>query len=383
MKYLMLIWAGLWRNKTRTALTMLSMVVSFLLFGMLESFSAGLQGIFKDVAVERLFIENKLASNEGIPLGYFERIREVPGVTALTHWTYFGGFYQDPRNSFMMFATDIAGQFATTPKLRIPKDQYEAMLRTRDGLIVSQGLAARFGWKIGDRVPIGSTNWLTKGGSNTYPFQLVGIMDITGVGGETTYPVAFMHFAYLDEARAYGNGRVSYYVAGIGDARREGEISSAIDALFANSPAETRTQTEQAFTQSLVTQFGDVQSIARAMAGAVLFTLLFLTANTMMQSVRERIPELGVLKAIGFSNKSVLTLIVSESLLMCTCTMLVGLILANFAFKSTAALFGPASLPMSVVLTAVAMAVILALVSAGPPALRAARLNVVDTLAGR
>jgi putative ABC transport system permease protein len=383
MKYLRLIWGGLWRNKTRTSLTALSMIVSFLLFGVLQSFSAGLQGIYKNLAVERLFIENRLAASEGMPLGYVSRIREVPGVTALTHWTYFGAFYQDPRNSFTMFATDIAGQFATTPKLKIPRDQYETMLHTRDGLIVSKGLAARFGWKVGDRVPLGSFIWLRKDGTNVYQFELVGIMDITDVGGEKTYPVAFMNFDYLDEARAYGNGIVGYYIARIDDARRERQICSAIDALFANSSAETKSQTEQAWTQSQITQFGDVQSITKAIVGAVLFTLLFLTANTMMQSVRERVPELGVLKALGFSDTKVLLLIVSESLLLCLVAMVIGLVLAGLIFRQMATLFGDAELPTSVLLTAVLIAVLLALLSAGPPALRAARLNVVDTLAGR
>jgi putative ABC transport system permease protein len=383
MKYLTLIWAGLWRNKIRTTLTTISMIVSFLLFGVLQSFSAGLQGIFENLAVERLFIQNRLAAGEGMPIAHFERIRAVPGVTALTHWTFFGAFYQDPRNSFTMFATDIAGQFATTPKLAIPRDQYETMLRTRDGLIVSQGIAARFGWKVGDRIPLGSSVWLRKGGSNAYEFQVVGIMDISEVGGERTYPVAFMHFDYLDEARSYSNGIVGLYIARIDDARRESEIGSTIDALFANSSAETKSQTEQSWTQAQVTQFGDVQAIAEAIAGAVLFTLLFLTANTMMQSVRERLPELGVMKALGFSNTKILLLIISESLLLCLAAMAVGLVLASAVFKSMAALFGDATLPTSVIFTAVGIAVLLALSSAGVPAMRAARLNVVDTLAGR
>ncbi len=383
MKYLMLIWAGLWRNRARTVLTLLSMIASFLLFGVLQSVSAGLQGIYRNLAVERLFIENRLASNEGMPLAYLERIRRVSGVTAVTPWTYVDAFYQDPRNSFVMMATDIEGLFATTPKLKLPKDQYEAMLHTRDGLIVSKGVAARFGWKIGDRIPVGSGAWLRKGGSNTFDCQLVGIVDISGVGGEKTYPVAFMNYAYLDEARAYGNGTVLYYVARIDDARRESEISGAIDTLFANSGVETKTQSEQAWGQSMLKQFGDVQSITESIAGAVLFTLLFLTANTMMQSVRERVPELGILKAVGFSDTKVLLLVISESLLLSLTAMLLGLWLANSVFQSMAALFGHASLPTSVVLGAVVIAFVLAMVSGGPPALRAARLNVVDTLAGR
>ena len=383
MKYFTLIWAGLWRNKTRTVLTAISMIVSFMLFAVLETLSVGLQGIYNSVAVERLFIDNRLANNEGMPLAYLERIRDVPGVKAVTHWTYFDAFYQDPRNSFTMFATDIAGQFAVTPELKIPEDQYAAMLRRRDGLIVSKGLAARFGWRIGDRIPIGSATWLKKGGSNTYEFQLVGIMDVSAAGGEKTYPVAFMHFTYLDEARAYGNGTVLYYIARIDDARHESEICKAIDAQFANSPVETKTQSEQAWGQSMLMQFGDVQSITEAIAGAVVFTLLFLTANTMMQSVRERVPELGVLKALGFSNTQVLMLIISESLLMSLCAMLLGLVLARSLFKGMATLFGDAGLPRSAILGAVAVAVLLALVSAGAPALRAARLRVVETLSGR
>jgi putative ABC transport system permease protein len=382
MKYFILIWAGLWRKKTRTILTMLSIVVAFLLFGLLQSISQGLSAVYKDLGANRLFVQNRVVMTDGLPIAYYERIKKVPGVRAVTHWTFFGGYYQEPRNGLTMFATDIATQLQVFPKIGVPQDQRGVAARTRTGLIVSQRTAAKYGWKVGDKVPISTSIWQKKDGSRVYQADVVGIMDVSDAG-DATFPQAFLQFDYFDEARGFSNGRVQYYIALIDDPRRATEVAGAIDALFANSADETKTESEQMWAQAQIKQVGDVSLIARSIVGAVLFALLFLTGSTMMQSMRERIPELAVLKTLGYSGSRILTLIVLESVVLCVFAALVGLFFANVIFKGMAALFGQVSLPISVVLTGLGIAVLLALVSGLPPAWRASRLSIVDALSDR
>ena len=382
MKYFPLVWAGLWRKKVRTILTMLSIVIAFLLFGLLQTINLGMSGIYKDIDADRLFIQNNESMVDGLPIAYLNRIKEVPGVRVVTHWTYFGGFYREARNSFTMFAADIETLFAVYSQLKMPKDQYEAMLHTRTGIIASKSIAAKYGWKVGDKIPIGTAIWPKKDGTTSYQFDLVGILDVSAYG-DAAFPPVYIHYDYFDEARAFSKGLITYYVARIDDPHHATQIGNAIDALFVNSSHETKTQSEQVWAQTQIQQVGDIQSIANSIVGAVLFTLLFLTGNTMMQSVRERVPELAVLKTLGFSNLKILILIMLESIALCVVACVAGLFLASVSFRALSGLVGNASLPTAVVLMGMGAAVLLALISGIPPACRAARLNLVDALADR
>ena len=382
MKYLGLVWAGLWRKKVRTILTMLSVVVAFLLFGLLQGINLGMDHVFQSLNVDRLYVQSRISMSDGLPLSYLKQIRSVPGVRAVTHWSYFGGFYQNVQNNLPVFAIDASTQFAVYPKIKIPNDQVAAMRRTRTGAIVSAEIAARYGWKIGDKIPLQTSIWTMKDGSDTYPVDIVGIMDIAAYNAGS-FPAFYINYEYLDEARAFGNGSVLYYIVSIDDPRRGSAISAAIDALFANSSNETTTQTEQVFAQSQIKQVGDINLIANSIVGAALFTLLFLTGNTMMQSVRERIPELAVLKTLGFSDRKVLALILLEAVFLCVFAGLIGLGLARMAFLMMGSLFGALSPPALVMETGLGIAILLAVVSGLPPAWRSTRINIVDALAGR
>jgi putative ABC transport system permease protein len=382
MKYLILIWAGLGRKKTRTILTMLSIVVAFLLFGLLQGINQGMNNVYKSLNVDRLYIQSRISMSDGLPISHLDRIKSVPGVRAVTHWSYFGGFYQDAQNSLPAFAIDAATQFAVYPKIKVPNDQIEAMQHTRTGAIISNEIAAKYGWKIGDKIPLRTSIWTRKDGSDTYPVDVVGIMDISAYNAGS-FPAFYINYDYLDEARAFGNGSVLYFIASIGDPRGGERIAAAIDALFANSGNETMTQSEQVFAQSQIKQVGDINLIANSIVGAALFTLLFLTGSTMMQSVRERIPELAVLKTLGFSDSHVLTLILLEAVALCVVAALTGLGLARMAFGFMGSVFGALSPPLLVIETGVGIALLLAVVSGLPPAWRSTRINVVDALAGR
>jgi putative ABC transport system permease protein len=382
MKYLVLVWAGLWRKRVRTILTMLSVTVAFLLFGLLQGINQGMNHVFQSLNVERLYVQSRLSMSDGLPLSFLKQIQAVPGVRTVTHWSYFGGYYQDVQNSLPVFAVDASTQFAVYPKINIPGDQIAAMKHTRTGAIISREIAARYGWKIGDRIPLQTSIWTRKDGTDTYPVDVVGIMDIAAYDAGS-FPAFYINYDYFDEARAFGNGTVAYYVLGVDEPRRGPEIAAAIDAKFANSGNETLTQTEQVFAQSQIKQVGDINLIANSIVGAALFTLLFLTGNTMMQSVRERIPELAVLKTLGFSDGKVLALILAEAVFLCVAAALVGLGLARAAFLMMGALFGALSPGALVLGTGMGIAILLAALSGLPPAYRSTRINIVDALAGR
>jgi putative ABC transport system permease protein len=382
VRYLILVWAGLWRKKVRSILTMLSIVVAFLLFGLLQGINQGMNHVFQTLNVNRLYVQSRISMSDGLPLSYLKQIQAVPGVRAVTHWSYFGGFYQDVQNNLPVFAIDASTQFAVYPKIQIPADQITAMQRTRTGAIISGEIAHKYGWKIGDKIPLQTSIWTKKDGSDSYPVDIVGIMDISAYNAGS-FPAFYINYDYLDEARAFGNGSVLYYIVSIDDPRRGSEIAATIDSLFANSSDETTTQTEQVFAQSQIKQIGDINLIANSIVGAALFTLLFLTGNTMRQSVRERTPELAVLKTLGFSDRTVLALILLEAAFLCVVAGLIGLGWARLAFSFMGSLFGALSPSVLVLETGLGVAVLLAAVSGLPPAWRSTRINIVDALAGR
>jgi putative ABC transport system permease protein len=383
VKYFKLIWAGLWRKPVRTILTLLSVVIAFLLFGMLEGVNQGMSSVYHDLNVDRLVIINRVNEADGLPIAHLNRIKSVPGIRDLTHWTYLGGFFQQARNPVPIYATDVAALFAVYSRLKVPAEQYQAMLHTRTGVLVSSTVAAKYGWKLGDRIPIGSSLWTNKDGSSTYPLDVMGLVDVSAYGEGTGFPAMYVDFSYFDAARAYSNGLVHYYVASIDDPRRSAQIANAIDALFANSAYETNTQSEQEWAQARMKQLGDINLIVNSIVGAVLFTLLFLTGTTMMQSMRERIPELAVLKALGFSNQKILSLVMLESVVLCVLGAALGLLIARVSFNALSALLGDVALPLGVIFVGLGVAAVLSLVSGIPPAVRAARLNIVDAIAGR
>jgi putative ABC transport system permease protein len=382
VKYLFLVWAGLWRKRARTILTMLSVVVAFLLFGLLQGINQGMKNVFESLNVDRLYVQSRISMSDGLPISYLEQIKSVQGVRNVTHWSYFGGFYQNVQNSLPVFAIDVSTQFAVYPKIKISPHEIASMQRTRAGAIIGAGIAAKYGWKIGDKIPLRTSIWTKKDGSDTYPVDVVGIMDISAYNAGS-FPAFYINYDYLDEARAFGNGSVLYYIVSIDDPRRGPEIAAAIDARFANSDNETTTQTEQVFAQSQLKQIGDINLIANSIVGAAFFTLLFLTGNTMMQSVRERIPELAVLKTLGYSDGKVLTLIMLEAVSLCAVSGATGLLLARVAFAFMNSLFGALSPSARVMEMGMGIAVLLAAVSGLPPAWRSRRINIIDALAGR
>jgi putative ABC transport system permease protein len=387
MKYLPLIFGALFRRKTRTIFTLLSVLAAFLLFGLLDSVRAAFANASNDVAgADRLIVFSKISFTLELPKSLLERIAAVPGVAQVTYANWFGGIYQDPKNFFANEA--VAANFLDLyPEWHLPAAQREAFRATRTGAVVGQQLADRFHWKIGDKIPLQATIFPQKSGSNTWTLDLVGIYHVADANLKGQENLMFFNWDYFDESRAFGNGEVGWYIVKLADRAAAGRVAQAIDALSANSDHETKTQTEQASRTNFVSQFGDIGLIVGAIMSAVFFTLVLLTGNTMAQAVRERIPELAVLKTIGFSNRSILLLVLAESVSLLVLGGAVGLALASVAVHALTVSFGGA-LPMLPVagdawLRGLALMLLIGVIVGALPARRGMRLRIVDALAGR
>lgn len=381
MKYLPLIWAGLWRKRARTVLTLLSIVSAFVLFGILQGVATWLSTFGAGSGANRLYVVSRISQIQPLPGGYLSRISRIPGVRDVAPVAALVGSYQKPSNVVVILATAPRALFALYPEWKVPQNQLQALTQTRTGVIVGARLARLYGWRVGDVLPIRSSV-LKNDGSSDWAFEVVGVYDSPEEPSEDDRIIA--NYEYIDEARHFERGTAQAFVIGIDDRSLSARICAAIDAQFANSSDETLTQDEKEYIQGQIRQLGDISSLVNAIAGAVFFTLLFLTGNTMTQSVRERIPELAVLKAIGFSDRSVALLILAEATLLCAVAAVLGLLAAAALFPATAA-WGIAgtSLPPQVIAMGLLIAAALALISALPPAWRARRLQIVDALAGR
>jgi putative ABC transport system permease protein len=387
MKYFHLVWSALFRRKTRTILTLVSVLAAFLLFGMLDSVRTVFAEAGHSVSgASQLITMSKLGLGSQLPLSLQSRLEAVPGVTAVAHVDWFGGIYQDPKNFFPNEAVS-ANYFAVQDAVVLPPDQVKTFQDTRDGAVVGAALAKKFGWKIGDQIPLKATIWPQKDGSNAWTFTLVGIFHARHASEKGIENAMFFGWKYFDEARQFGNGGVGWYQTKLADPGQADRVAQAIDAISANSDHETKTMTANAFTASMLSQIANIGLIVTAIMAAVFFTLILLTGNTMAQAVRERIPELAVLKTLGFSNRSVLALVLAESVLLVVIGGVIGMFLAMVVVGGLKATLG-SSMPMadiggSIWGTAIVLMIAIGLIVGVLPALRGMRLRIVDALAGR
>ena len=386
MKYLHLIWSALFRRKTRTFFTLLSVLAAFLLFGLLNSVRDAFANAGQSVAgASRLITISKVSFMVSLPQSLDMRIGAVPGVGEVTYANWFGGIYQDPKNFFANEAV-APNFFDVYSEFKLPPAELRAFDQTRTGAVVGARLATRFHWKVGDQIPLQATIFPQKGGANTWTFNLVGIYHIANPRERQREEALFFHWKYFDEATAFGGGNVGWYVVKIAQPKDADHVAQAIDTISANSDHETKTQSEDAFQASFASQFADIGLIVGSIMGAVFFTLILLTGNTMAQAVRERIPELAILKTVGFSNRSVLALVLAESVLLLVLGGAAGLALAQVAVSFIRANLG--AIPMLPVgreswLEGVALMALIGLLVGALPARRGMRLRIVDALAGR
>ncbi|MBO9664640.1 FtsX-like permease family protein [Dokdonella sp.] len=387
MKYLHLIWAALFRRKTRTILTLVSIVAAFLLFGLLDAVRISFDDVGKSAnGAKRLQTGSRLSFIQTLPLSLEARIGAVDGVEMVTYANWFGGAYQDPHNQIFSFA--VAPNYIDMyPEISIAPEERKAFDTTPNGAVVGAVLAQKYGWKVGDKIPLQSNIFPNKEGSKNWNFDLVGIIHSKDEKNSWYDQMFLLHWKNFDETTPYNRGTVGWYVTRVTDPANADRVAKAIDGLSANSDHETKTQTEQAAMASWMKNVADIGLIVTSIMGAVFFTLLLLTGNTMMQAVRERTSELAVLKTIGFSNTSVLCLVLAESILLLLLGGLIGIGLVSLLAPAiTANSNGMLNLPpvgLSSWLLGIALMLAIGLVIGALPALRAMRLNIVDALAGR
>jgi putative ABC transport system permease protein len=384
MKFLPLLWAALFYNRLRTVLTFFSIVVAFLLLGLLHGVAGGFDAVIQVMSNSRVWIQSRAGIMHPLPLSQRAQIEGVRGITTVVPYAFLGGFYQEPKNQLGASALDAKNLISIFPEIELPAPQLEAMVHTRTAAIVGIELAHKYGWKIGDRIPVRAPMWLRKDGTINWTFDIVGIYGYKNSAQRANE--MWVNYDYFDSARALGNNTVMMYTAGVNDPSRVNEICRTIDTVTRNSSNSTQCQTEKDWLRSQIRDLGNIAFLTNAIIVAVLFTLLALTASIMMQSVRERFAQIAILKTLGFSNGAVAMVVASEALLLCLSGAFCGLVMASVMFP---VLFGGFHLgvtppmPFAAVVDGIALAIAVAIISAILPVWRALRLSVVDALAGR
>ena len=380
-----LMWANLFRKRTRTVLTLLSVTVAFLLFMLLQAVSAAFDGGGVNVVgVDRLISSPKYSIVDSLPISQKQQLLAVEGVSAVTQQQWFGGVYQDPKNFFPKYPVEPREFFAMYPEFQISPEQLDAFVRTRTGAVAEQTLAEQYGWRIGDIIPIQADICPKESGERLWEFELVG----TFVNADQRSPLLVFQYEYFTEAvESYGKDQVGWWTVRLDDPERAQEIAASIDVLFENSLNPTRTATEDEFARQFAKQLGDIGFIATIIIAAVFFTIVLLTGNTMSQALRERIPELAVLKTLGFTDATVSLLVLGEAILLCLVGGLIGIGLA-FGVRAAIApalegFIGAFDFTGATVATAIALSLGIGLIIGLIPALTARRLTIVDALRER
>jgi putative ABC transport system permease protein len=375
--------ANLFRKRTRTILTLLSVIMAFLLFGLLQSVNSVFNAGADFVGATRLIVQARVSFTQPLPISMLPKLEAIPGVTRVAYQSWFGGVWQE-NTPLIMFSLDPQRYRDVYPEYVMPDAQWQTFINTRTGMIVGKQLADQYGWKVGQKIPIASNIYPQKDGSKAWGFDLVGIFDGKDDDWKKRTNLAFIQQDYFDEANQFGlKGRINFFILKLADGASAQSISRAVDTMFENSPDETKSQTEKDFNISFVKQVGDIGLIVRWILFAVFFTLLLVVGNTMAQSVRERVPELAVLKTLGFSDGSVLGFVLAEAFALCLGGGLIGLVLASIAgamvAKGTGGQF-QLTLDGWVWFIGIVAIVAMSLAVGLLPALRARGLKIVDAL---
>lgn len=382
MKFLPLVWRNLLRRKVRTIFTVLSIFTAFLLFGVLMALRAAFSMGIELAGADRLMILNKISIIMPLPESYGERVRMIDGVKDVTHANWFGGYYRETKNAFANMAVEPESWLRMYPEFQVPEDQKKAWLADRVGAIVGADTARRFGWKVGDRIPLEATIF-RRPDNRAWEFTIDGIYDSPVKGTDKTQ--LFFHYDYLSEVlRDVGiSGQVGWYVIKVADPNRSPEIAKKIDAMFANSPAETKTDTEKAFVSGFAKQIGNISLITQLVAAAAILMILLITANTMAQSIRERTGELAVLKTLGFGDGRVLSMVLLESCFIACLGGIAGLGASWFLISlgdPTGGFLPTFYFPIRDVILGAALVAALGMIAGAFPAWQASRLRIVEAL---
>lgn len=382
IRFVPLVFSNLRRRPLRTGFTLGSIVVAFLMFGVLGAMTRAFSAGAELAGADRLLVVHKVSLVQPLPESYRQRIRQVDGVLRVSAATWFGGVYQDDSNQLPTFPVDDETYLDIYPEYVISPEGRQRWLADRRGAIVGRPFAEEFGWKVGDTIPLRSNIWRQQDGSDTWELNVSAIYDVPEAGGDARN--ILMHHSYFEESRGRGKGLVSWYVVQVADPAAAPRIAREIDSQFANSPFETETSTEKAFAQGFVNQVGNIGAIMTYVVSAVFFTMLLVTANTMAQSVRERTAELGVLKTLGFTGSLVTALVFAESILITAIGGVLGMLGAHVVIEAAAGLvrqYLPVwELPPDAWLRSAGMILAMGLAAGLFPAWHALRLPIVKAL---
>jgi putative ABC transport system permease protein len=383
MNFVSLSLLGLQRSPVRTGLTLLCLTVAFTLFGLLQGIDQGFDRTISGLGTRavRLLVLNRVSIIDQLPIAYLSQLDRMPGVAAVTPTTSFYGYYLEPKNNVGGIVVDPAREFDVFDDVQIPPAELAAAVRERTGVIAGRKLATKYGWKVGDRVPLRSHVWVKKDGSADWVFDLVGIYDAPGDPDSARR--LFINYAHFDESRAFLNSMTAGYFLRVEAGVDPTDVAQAIDQKFANSTYETVTQSEDEVGRQRLRQLGDVNLVIRSVVGATLVMLLLVTGHVMVQSTSERLSEFATLKALGFSNNYVFFVVLAECTMLTVMGALLGLIIAAKLITSLPTALGRFVLPLETVRWTVITAVVLAILSSLAPALKVRALSIVAALARR
>jgi len=383
MSWLSFVWSNLTRRKLRLVFTLLSIILAFLMFGMLDALRTSLSQAVNLTGADRLITISKVSIIDSFPVSHYEKVRAVQGVSSVVHLNWFGGVYKDGKAQIPVFPIKVDEFFNVYPEVKITPEEFAAWKADRQGMVIGQVLADTYGWKKGDRVPIKSSIFRKANNSDTWEFNIIAIYKVENSAGWDNQSAMF-HFDYYNESLQFGRDQIGWMTVKVKDPAQSEAVAKRIDTLFENSSDETKTATEKAFTKQFMEQIGNIGKILISVVFAVFFTMLLVTANTMAQSVRERTNEIGVLKTLGFSSNTVLKLVIGEALFL---TVLGGLIGFGLAYLGVSGLqptmkkyFPVFEIDSSTIITALVLMVALGIITGLWPAVSAMRLKIVDAL---
>ncbi|MBR9824790.1 MAG: FtsX-like permease family protein [Alphaproteobacteria bacterium] len=380
MNDLTIIRKNLFRKKLRAILLTLSIMIAFLIYGALGAFYNVWTAGVDMAAANRLITVNRINFTVDMPIAYFSRIQSVEGIENVSHANWFGGYYQEPRNFIQTFAISPEAYLESYPELVIPPEQRADFIADRTCLLVGVDLAAQYGWEVGDRIPLNSNIWQQDDGTSDWDFNICALFD----GDEEEIPAnyAMFHYEYYNESLAFNRDRIGWMVVNTTDPDLNDQVARDIDALFANSSAETETTTEAAFSRAFLEQVGNIAMILLSVIGAAFATILMIVGTTMVMAINERTQEIAVMKTLGFPAPRIFRMVLSESILLSFVGGLLGLGLATLivegASSALAGFLPGLSMPMDVVLTAFGLMLGLGLLTGLGPALSAQRLSIIE-----
>ena len=375
---------NLFRRKLRAALMIVSILIAFMIFGVLAGFYRAFTAGEDRAAADRLITVNKINFTQPMPIAYFNRVRAVEGVRQVTFANWFGGYYQDPKNFLMTLAIEPATYFDVyRSELDVPPEQLQAFISDRSSAVIGESMARKWGWKVGDRVPVASNIFTQRSnGSHTWDFTIAGI--VKGKAEQVSTDFLLFQYAYFDETRTFGKDTIGWMILQTNSPENNDRVAKTIDAMFANSTAETSTDTEKAFGKAFAAQFGNIALIVFLVVGAAFVTILMIVGNTMALSIRERTREIGVLKTLGFSGPRILRMVLGESVLLALLGGLPGLAIAaliTIGLRASLANIAPAfAVSPVIMLEGIVLMVALGLFTGVIPALNAMRLKIATAL---